>query len=533
MSTQYTHGSSRIIIQFKMVFNFKKLFFIFSIAVVVIVVVVVIVTIRNSSSSEKGKLLDCLELAGVNSSNIHFRNSGEKYTELNWQWTTLNGQIEPLAYLVATAISDIQYAITCCQLSNIRVVARSGGHSFVKNGFGDYRSLVVDLRKLNEISLHPEQMQCEIGAGARIGYISYTLWEKGNFLLPAGICPTVGIAGLTLGGGYGHYSRLFGLALDNVIGMEMVDATGKLLVINNSTNNDLFWALRGGGGGSFGIVTKFKFKMYTAPESVLFGMYYYKFKDFTIFFNAWQDLITDLPNHISCLLLIEQNSIVILLYAFNHQNLEISPESVNSFKRLLNSFSFPVLTKESTQLLSYPDFLIHDARSFSYALLTHPSQFANLTKHRFEGWKKAKSFYVDKYLSKDKISELNELLVDYVKDAGLLIEVCGGAINHFSSTESSFIHRNNLYSIQLYFPLAGSKESNMAADSALKIFYDESKAIFDHQESYQNYLDQDIPDALNRYYGTNLKKLIQIKSKIDPNNVFHHPQSIPVSLEVK
>lgn len=111
----------------------------------------------------------------------------------------------PLVYLVAADVSDIQKAVVCCRLTKVRIVARSGGHSYVKSGFGDSRSLVVDLATLNRISLDSVKETCEVGPGARNGFISYTLWEKG-FLVAQGICPTVGIAGLTLGGGYVHFS---------------------------------------------------------------------------------------------------------------------------------------------------------------------------------------------------------------------------------------------------------------------------------------------------------------------------------------
>lgn len=485
----------------------------------------------NSSLPDDEKLSKCLASAGVDSRDIHFRNSGKIYTELNWQWNTLNGYVEPLAYLLATTVSDIQNAIRCCQSSNIRIVPRSGGHSFLKNSYGDSNSLVVDLGRLNEISLHPNEMQCEIGAGARMGRIIATLSEKGNFLLPTGVCSSVGIAGLTLGGGYGHSTRLFGLTLDNVIEMEMVDATGQLLVVNGEVNENLFWALRGAGGGSYGIVTKFKFKMYTAPETVLYGIYYYSFEDFGIFFNALQDIINDLPNNINSLINIEKNYILMFLYALNYQNSEAMPESIDNFDKFLNSFPVPI--KNLTRLLSYSDFILKDSQMYASTLLTHPSQLANITRHNQVGWKKFKSFYVDKILKNDSISDLKGLIDGYVDQgsvqAGVLIELTGGAINNVSRSETSFIHRgNNLYVVQLYLYLKENEQPNEKAESAMKRFYEESKTVFHHTESYQNYLDQDIPDYLQRYYGDNLKKLIQIKNLVDPNNVFHHPQSIPI-----
>lgn len=478
-------------------------------------------------------LLDCLTSAGVDDKKIHTREHTRenKYFELNFQWNTLNGYMTPLVYLVATEISDIQKAVVCSRLTKVRIVARSGGHSYVKSGFGDSRSLVVDLATLNRISLDSVEETCEVGPGARNGLISYTLWEKG-FLVAQGICPTVGIAGLTLGGGYGHFTRLLGLTLDNLIEVEMVEAKGKLLVANNTTNKDLFWALRGGGTGNFGIVSKFKFKMYRAPKSIAYGAYEYSFNDFAQFYNAWQSLIAVVPNNIFSILEMEKNYIKMRLFAFNGPNLD--NVSVNCLNRLRNSFNFPVPTKSSTKLLSHSEFLLAEGQPYSSTLLTHPSQLANMTEHNHIGWKKVKSFYVETILNTNEISKFKELLSVYVQYASITMEFDGGAINNIHSSTTSFVHRsNNLYHIQLRPLNAQGEQPNMEADVAMKTLYEDCKAIFNHHKSYQNYLDQDIPDYLTRYYGANLKRLVQVKKTIDPENIFHHRQSIPVDYDIK
>lgn len=473
-------------------------------------------------------LRGCLIAAGVNSESIHHRNSGINYDELNWQWNTLNGYVKPLAYLVPTKVSDIQKAVVCCRLSKVRIVARGGGHSYVKNGFGDSRSLIVDLMKLNQISLDPMRMRCEIGAGARLGQIAYVLWKNGNFLIPSGTCATVGISGLTLGGGFGRFGTVFGLASDNVIEMEMVDANGQLLVINNATQSDLFWALRGGGGGNFGIVTKFQFKMYSAPTSIVYVFYEYSFrKDFSSFYRSWQSFITSgIPRHIVPYIVMKGDAIKIGLSTFNfqHQN-----ETVNSVTGFLKSFSFPNETDFSTKVLSYAELLLLDGQQYASAMLTNISQLENLRKDGAVGWKKVKSFFVDKILNENQIYKLKELLADYLQHTELHVEPGGGAINSLSRSDTAFMHRgNNFFQIQLKVFTAQNEPPNLKANRAMKMFYERSKSIFSHHESYQNYLDQDIDDYLQRYYGANLKRLIQIKRQIDPDNVFHHPQSIPV-----
>ncbi|KAJ6640991.1 Xylooligosaccharide oxidase [Pseudolycoriella hygida] len=458
------------------------------------------------------------------------RSFSKEYEELNFQWNTLNGYLTPLVYLVATSASDIRKAVICSRLTRVRIVPRAGGHSYTKSGFGDNRTLIVDLASLNEISVDSNQMTCEIGPGTRNGMITYKLWER-NFLVAQGVCPSVGISGLTLGGGYGHFSRLFGLSLDSVIEMEMIDAKGRLLVANNSTNKDLFWALRGGGGGNFGIVTKFKFKMHRAPKSIVYGQYYFSFNDFIQFFTAWQSLIrSGLPNNVFGFSEIEGSVIKFGLYTFNGPNIEkLQDVSIDDIENLLTTYSFPTPTEASTERMNYTEFMLYEAQMYSDETLNHPSQLATLTRHNHVGWKKVKSIYVEKFLNKRSVAKLYDLMKDYLKSASWLMEIYGGAVDSLSPWSTAFVHRgNHPYLIQLR-PLSSQGNVPIAlTDVAMETFFTASKAVFDHKESYQNYLDQDMDDYLVRYYGSNLDRLKDVKTMIDPDNVFHYPQSIPV-----
>lgn len=488
---------------------------------------------QDSNSSSFKALNACLTSAGIDGRNIIPRSNEDKYINLNWQWNTMNGYIQPMAYLIVDDESDIQTAVTCCQSLNVHLVARSGRHSYMKYGYGTASSLVVDLAKLNRISVDRTQMSCDIGPGALQGYIAYTLWKEGNFMITTGMCPTVGIAGFALGGGYGYLSRLIGLASDNVQELKMVDSKGQLITINNSTDRDLFWALRGGGlGGSFGIVTNFKFKMYDVFESTAFGLYEYNINDFPQFFYAWQSLIaSDVPNNVILILDVFQHQI---LFDINIVNWNV-PEndamaSIADIESLLTSFSFPTAENTTLKMLSYPDFLLRATEYYSIDPLTHISQLAKLTKHRYAGWKKVKSFFVEKVLNRIEIAELNTLLKEYLKTSSLFIEHYGGAINNIARTETAYMHRRRkiLYCLQMVSFCPNGAES-IDAIAAMKQFYEMSLRLFDHRESYQNYSDEDIPDYLERYYGMGLERLIQVKRRVDPGNFFRHPQSIPVS----
>lgn len=472
-------------------------------------------------------LKSCLVEGEIDEEHIVYRDNDDVlYNDLNYQWNTWSGYIEPMAYLTAKNVSDIQTAIICCKLLNIHIVARSGGHSFDKNSFGDSGSLIVDLSAINQISIDPIGMYYEVGSGARTGLISYTLWNEGEYMSALGVCPTVGIAGLAMGGGFGYFTRIFGLASDNLVELQMIDAMGNLQIINNSTNDDLFWALRGGGGGSFGIVTKLKFKMYRAPKSVTFGNYFYDFDDFYQFYDAYQSLLSSpsIPNNIGLLVEMKDDIIKMEVYVMDFENAQIMSLDVEA---LLGSFSFPNATQSTLELLSYPNFVMKTAQPYSRTPLTQPSQIPEIDRHFETGWLHCKSMFVKKFLSKSEIYELQAMLKPFLQHALLYIEHNGGAIDDLSRTETAFVHRNNLYSIQLETFV---DDSIFTATSAMNALYDASKPLLNHQESYQNYIDPTMVDYLERYYGENLEKLIEIKAKHDPDNVFYHPQSIPTAI---
>lgn len=158
-----------------------------------------LLSIQTTNDNDRlKKFADCLSLAGVKSKNLISRDDGNEYNEANFQWNSLNGYIQPMAYLLAKNVSDVQNAVICSKSLHIRIVPRSGGHSYVKSSYGNSNSIVVDVSRLNEISLDPDGMNCAVGAGAKTGFINYWL-SKFNFLIPTGLCPTVGIAGLALG----------------------------------------------------------------------------------------------------------------------------------------------------------------------------------------------------------------------------------------------------------------------------------------------------------------------------------------------
>jgi FAD/FMN-containing dehydrogenase len=173
---------------------------------------------------------------------------------------------------------------------------RSGGHSYEAFSVLD-NGLVIDVSGMNEITLDQARGEAVVGAGVRLLDLYRRLWDFG-VTVPAGTCPRVGIAGLTLGGGIGFLSRQFGLTCDNVIAVEVVDAAGETLRASESEHRDLFWALRGG-GGNFGIVTSFTFRLHELGPEVAFAATFYPLEELAEVLGGWRDFVTRAPNEVT------------------------------------------------------------------------------------------------------------------------------------------------------------------------------------------------------------------------------------------
>ncbi|MCY0989542.1 FAD-binding oxidoreductase [Nannocystis sp. ILAH1] len=166
--------------------------------------------------------------------------------------------VRPSAIVFAQQPLDVQSAVAWARANGVPPAMRSGRHSYegfslVENG------IVIDVSSLDSVEYDDATGLAKIGAGAQLLPIYEALAHR-NVTIPGGSCPTVGIAGLTLGGGFGLLGRSRGLTCDSLVEVEMVDAKGGIVLASETRNSELFWALRGGGGGNFGVVTSFTFR---------------------------------------------------------------------------------------------------------------------------------------------------------------------------------------------------------------------------------------------------------------------------------
>jgi FAD/FMN-containing dehydrogenase len=164
--------------------------------------------------------------------------------------------VKPQAIAYCESLADVQKTVRWARWHRVHIVPRSGGHSY--GGYSTTSGVIVDVTRMHAISLTAGS-RAAVGAGARLIDVYAALAARGR-TIPAGTCPTVGIGGLAQGGGIGMSARKFGLTCDNLLEATVVLADGRAVVANAHSHPDLYWALRGGGGGNFGIVTRFVFR---------------------------------------------------------------------------------------------------------------------------------------------------------------------------------------------------------------------------------------------------------------------------------
>jgi FAD/FMN-containing dehydrogenase len=355
-----------------------------------------------------------------------------------------------------------------------------------------------------------------VGAGALLIDVYSRLANAGG-TIPAGSCPTVGVGGLALGGGVGFASRKLGTTADNVLALTIVTADGRVLTCDRSRNADLYWACRGGGGGNFGVVTSFRFRIHPVSQASYFVLTW-PWTAMEEAVDAWQRSAPRAPDGLFSVCRLATGGSQPTVQAFG-QFFGAETALIELLKPLRNVTGANLATGTS----SYLDLMKRWAGCKTLTLdQCHPMPSGSLGHQRFA----AKSDYVAKRLSPTGIATLrNWIEMRQGRGGGAaLLDSYGGAINRVPPAATAFVHRRELFSIQYYASMATAAD-DPAALAWLRGFRAAMKS-FASGFAYQNYIDADLVDWERAYYGSNYPRLRKVKSKYDPENIFRFRQSI-------
>ncbi|PRQ29802.1 putative berberine/berberine, FAD-binding, type 2 [Rosa chinensis] len=392
---------------------------------------------------------------------------------------------KPLAIVTAKHESHVQATVMCAKQHGLHMRIRSGGHDYEGLSFISYISntsyIVLDMFYLREIDVNIADESAWVGSGAIVGELYYSIAEKSKVhAFPGGVCPSVGVGGLFSGGGYGPTMRKFGLTVDNIVDARLVNVNGTILD-RKSMGEDLFWAIRGGGGASFGVILSWKIKLLQVPPVV------------TVF------RITKT---------LDQGAADVL-----HRLLRMSwIESTLFFSEY--AFGTPIKA-----LIKRP---------------TEPPPF----------FFKGKSDYVKQPIPKEVLKSIFEKMINRYESTHMQWNPYGGRMNEISESETPFPHRaGNLFMIQYwtYWMEKGIESTNKYLNLSRNLYGSMTPYVSKSpREVLHNYRDLDIgSNMLNQtsieharvygrtYFKGNFERLVRVKSAVDPQNFFKHEQSIP------
>jgi FAD/FMN-containing dehydrogenase len=420
----------------------------------------------------------------------------------------------PDAIVQVRGAADVAAAVRWANRFDVRLVARSGGHSYA--GYCTTSDgVVLDLSRLDGIRVSGGR--ATVGPAAQLIDVQRALTRRG-VTVPSGSCPTVGIAGLALGGGHGLAGRRFGLTSDNLVAARVVTADGRVRHVDADTNEDLFWACRGGGGGNFGVVTSLTLRTHRAAAASFFFVSW-PWSQASEAIAAWQRFAPHAPPALTSILSLGTTGgagaprVSALGQYFGGEA---------ALRRLVRPLTRVAGASLRTGRSSYFNLVLRWAGCLDGGLAAcHRS-----TRSSFY----AKSDYFDSPVGPRGRARM----IDWIErrqrtpslgSGALLFDAYGGALNRPDADATAFVHRDMLFSLQ-YLAYFGGGAAGRASRRWINGTW---RALRPHVsgQAYQNYIDPGLDGWQRAYYGSNLARLREVKKQVDPDFRFRFPQAIP------
>lgn len=408
-------------------------------------------------------------------------------------------RIRPGGVAYCESAADVSACLAFARTGGVPVTARSGGHSYA--GWSTGTGLVIDLSRMSTVAYAGGR--ATIGAGAKLIDV-YDRLARHGVSVPAGTCPTVGISGLTLGGGLGVVSRKHGLTCDVLESVRVVTADGRVLDCDATHHADLFWACRGGGGGNFGVAVSFTFRTFEARGVTVFFLNW-PWSKARAAVRAWQSWAPSAPD--------ELWSSLHLARSAGGLNVELVGAYLGG-KPALDRLLAPLVagagrpSSRSVRAVSHLEAMKIMGGCGSRSV----AECRRIPRTAFA----AKSHLAYQKLSADGV----RALVNGVARDGrhsVLMDAMGGAIGRVSATATAFPHRAALFSVQY-------SQEGMDRTWLRKVHADMSLYFGDH--AYVNYIDPDLTDWRDAYYGANAARLAAVRAAYDPDRLLRFSQGL-------
>jgi FAD/FMN-containing dehydrogenase len=431
------------------------------------------------------------------------------YDEVRKIWNAMIDR-RPAIIIRCAGADDVPVAIAFARDHGLELSIRGVGHNIAGNSIVEDGAM-IDLSLMKSVRVDPEKKRAFVDPGATLRDLDEATQTHG-LATPVGINSTTGIAGLTVGGGFGWLTRKYGMTVDNLISVDIVTADAKKVTASEKENSDLFWAIRGG-GGNFGIVTRFEFKLHEVGPQILAGLIVFPFEQASQVLKRYREFSETAPEELVAWAVLRQAPplpflpadvhgkevvVLALFYAGDNSTGQKLIEPIRSFGQAHGEHIGPMPYVQWQQ--AFDPLLTPGARNY-------------WKSHNFTELSDATLKTVMEYAGKLPTAQCE-----------IFIALISGAANRVPSDAMAYGQRDAKFVLNVHARWDDAQEDAKCIDWARSFF--RASAPYASAGAYVNFMTEDEGDRVAAAYGSNYQRLAQIKSKYDPKNVFHLNQNI-------
>jgi FAD/FMN-containing dehydrogenase len=411
----------------------------------------------------------------------------------------------PGAIARCTGAADVMHAVRIARAEGLTVSVRGGGHNIAGNALCD-GGLTIDLSEMRTVHIDPRARRAHVSPGATLADLDHEAQVFG-LATPLGINSTTGVAGLTLGGGFGWLTRRFGLTIDNLVAADVVTADGRRLRAAEDEHEDLFWALRGG-GGNFGVVTRFEFALHLVGPEVLCGLVVYPFDQAPRVLAKYGELIPKMPDELSVWAVLRKAP-----------PLPFLPQSVHGREVVIFALVYSLESGDGMRE-------IEPVRQFGEPLGEH------VGRAPYSVWQQAFDPLLTpgarNYWKSHNFTGLSDgvitTIIDYAgrlpsEQCEIFVGQLGGAASRVAPDATAYPHREANLVMNVHARWDQPTQDGNCIGWARAFF--EAAKPYATGGAYSNFMTADEIERTSAAYGANYERLAAIKRRYDPDNLFH------------
>lgn len=431
------------------------------------------------------------------------------YNEVREIWNAMIDR-RPAVIVQCAQTDDVRHAITFARENGLEISIRGAGHNIAGNALCD-DGVMIDLSTMANVRVDSGKRRAYVQPGATLADLDKATQAHG-LATPVGINSTTGIAGLTLGGGFGWLTRKYGMTVDNLVSAEVITADGRKVRASEDENADLFWAIRGG-GGNFGVVTEFEFALHPVGPEILAGLIIFPFDQAKQVLTQYRKFVESAPEELTVWVILRKAP-----------PLPFLPEEVHGKPVVVLAIFYAGDIAEGERL-------IEPLRSFGEAHGKH------IGAQPYTEWQQAFDPLLTpgarNYWKSHNFREISDGALDsMIEFAGRLpspqceifVGLIGGAPNRVPADAMAYSSRDARFVLNVHARWDETAQDETCIGWARAFF--KASAPYASGGAYVNFMTEEEGDRVAAAYGPNYQRLVQIKKQYDPENIFHLNQNI-------